>query len=63
VVRRRNPGSLLVVHDHFLQIELTAVLMVERQVLLAREGGGVEREQLVGMGSLNCTKVDPVMAR
>jgi hypothetical protein len=42
VIGRRDPGSLLVVHDHFLQLELPAVLLAERHACLPRKRVGIE---------------------
>jgi hypothetical protein len=42
VVGRRDPRSLLIVHHRFLQLELPAVLLAERQACLAGERVGVE---------------------
>jgi hypothetical protein len=42
VIRYGELSSLVVVHDHFLQLELPAVLWTERQTALPGERVGVE---------------------
>jgi hypothetical protein len=49
VIRCGDLSSLLVVHDRFLQLELLAVFLAEREACLAWERVGVEvGEHLVG---------------
>jgi hypothetical protein len=49
VIRREDPGSLIVINYRFLQLEPTAVLGAERQARLTWERVGVEvGEHLVG---------------
>jgi hypothetical protein len=51
VIRKRDHGSLFIVQDHFLQLELPSVLLAERQACLAGDRVGVEfGEHMVGGG-------------
>jgi hypothetical protein len=56
VVGRVSLGGLIIVQDHFLLLELPAMLLAKRHAALSGDGV-VEGEPVVGMGSRYLAKV------